>query len=213
MAAALKAEMRNEHTKSHLKRLRRSGRIPGVVYGNDVPNQPIHLDQTQFLQVIRENGKNHIIQLTMINGEPLNVMISEIQRNPLKNEYLHVDFKSVNMNEPVYTSVPITFIGQAQGVKDGGVLQSQMRELEIRCLPSQIPDSIPLYVSDLAIGDSLTVADIEIPAGIEVQHESEEVIVSIIAPRLNPVEEDEDDTIQEPEVVNAVDGPGLDEAK
>ena len=110
------------------------------------------------------------------------------------------------MNKQMLTSVPITLIGQADGVKQGGVLQFQTRELEVRCLPSELPDSLSLYVSELQIGDSLTVQDIELPKGVEVQHEPDEVIVSVTAPRLQPVEEDAEE-VKEPEVVGAKDSP------
>lgn len=210
MTASLKAEFRGSQ-KSTLTNLRNHGRIPAVLYGEGGPNESIHVDQVEFRQAIGEHGKSGIFELQTPDGKKVNAMIYEIQRDHMKNRFLHIDFKRVNMNKPVETVVPITLVGQAPGVQQGGVLQSQTRELTIRCLPTQIPESIPLHISDLQMGDSLMVKDIEVPAGVEFQHEPEEVIVSIVAPRLDPVQREEE--VDEPEVVGAVNGPGMDEAK
>lgn len=213
MTAELKAEMRDSKSCSGLNQLRKNGRIPGVLYGLNQQNDLIHVDQAELIQVLRHNGRNGVLDLRLQGNRNEKVMIAEIQKDDIKGQILHLDLKRVNMNKPIHTQVPIALIGQAEGAKQGGVLQFQLREVEVRCLPTQIPESIPLYVSELNIGESLTIADLDIPSGIEVQHESDEVIVSVAAPRMQPVEEDEMDTIQEPEVVGAKDGPGLDEAK
>ncbi|HJV47535.1 MAG TPA: 50S ribosomal protein L25 [Bacillota bacterium] len=207
MSAILKTDFRGNR-RSTLTSLRNHGRIPAVLYGENGPNESIHVDRGEFSQAIREHGKGGIFELHTPDGSKVNAMIYEIQKNQLKNSILHIDFKRINMNKPIQTIVPIALIGHAQG---GGIIQFQTRELEIRCLPHDIPENIPVYASELEIGDSLTVRDIELPAGVEVQHEQDEVILSVVAPRLDPVEIEEE--VHEPEVVGAVDGPGLDEAK
>lgn len=213
MAAELKAEMRNSKSGSGTNQLRKNGRIPGVIYGMNQQNELIHVDQSDLIQVLRHNGKNGVLDLHLQGNRNEKVMIAEIQKDHIKGQILHLDLKRVNMNKPIHTHVPITLVGQAEGAKSGGVLQFQLREVEVRCLPTQIPDSLPLYVSELNIGESLTIADLDIPSGIEIQHELDEVIVSVAAPRMQPVEEDANEPVQEPEVVGAKDGPGLDEAK
>ena len=209
MSAVLKAEKRNGRTSSGLNQLRNSGRIPGVLYGMNRGNELIHLDQSEIVQVLRSQGKNSILELAVENGKSEKVIIAEIQKDPLKDRILHLDLKRVNMNKQMVGTVPITLIGQAEGLKQGGVLQFQTRELEVRCLPSDLPESIPLYVSGMEIGDLLTVRDIEIPTGVEVQHELDEVIVSVAAPRLEPVEDDLG-AVKEPEVIGAKDSPKID---
>lgn len=213
MAAELRAEMRDSKSGSGLNQLRNNGRIPGVVYGMNQQNELIHVDQSDLIQVLRHNGKNGVLDLSLQGGRNEKVMIAEIQRDHIKGKILHLDLKRVNMNKPIHTHVPITLVGQTEGAKQGGVLQFQLREVEVRCLPTHIPESIPLYVSELNIGESLTIADLEIPSGTEIQHELDEVVVSVAAPRMQPVEEDQNEPVQEPEVVGAKDGPGLDEAK
>lgn len=210
MTAILKADTRNT---GGVNRLRHNGRIPGIVYGKDLGNERIHVDQKELQQVVREHGKNSILQLSLREGNSLNVMISEIQQHPITNQIIHCDFKQINMNKPITTTVPINIIGQADGVRDGGVIQFQTRELEIRCLPSQVPDYLSLYASDLKIGDTVMVRDLDIPQGIEVQHEQDEVICSIIAPRMQPVEEEPGEQVKEPEIVGARDSHGMDAAK
>jgi large subunit ribosomal protein L25 len=210
MTAVLKAEIRNM---GGVNRLRNHGRIPGVVYGKGLDNERIHVDQQEFHQAIREHGKNSIFQLSLRGTSPLNVMISEIQQHPITNQIIHLDFKQINMKKPITTTVPITIIGQADGVKDGGVIQFQTRELTIRCLPSQIPDHLSLYVSGLKIGDTVMVRDLDIPQGVEVQHEADEVICSIIPPRMQPVEEEPGEEVKEPEIIGARDSHGMDAAK
>lgn len=213
MSAVLKAGKRDSKSCSELNQLRNSGRIPGVLYGMNKENELIHVDQSEIVQVLRHHGRNSILELNLDeNGPSEKVIIAEVQKDNLKDRILHLDFKRINMNKQMFATVPVTLIGQADGVKQGGVLQFQTRELEIRCLPSQLPESIPLYISELQVGELLTVQDLDIPPGVEVQHELNEVIVSVTPPRLQPVAE-EDEEVKEPEIVGAKDGPGMDEAK
>lgn len=213
MSTTLQAQIRDSRSCSGLNQLRNNGRIPGVLYGMKEQNQLIHLDQSELTQALRQHGKNAIFDINVNGAQPEKVIIAEIQKDHLKGNLVHIDLKRVNMNKPMITTVPIVLIGEAEGVKQGGVLQFQTRELEIRCLPTELPESIPLYVSELKMGHSLTVQDLDIPSGIEVQHEPNEVIISVVAPRLKPVEEEAMDEVKEPEIVGAKDGPGLDEAK
>lgn len=198
MSQILKADIREDLTRSATRSLRKQGRVPGVLYGKGISNRTIHLDESQMWQTIRNKGLNHVFQL-QVDGKQYDVMVYELQQDPLKGFLLHVDFKKVSMNEKVETTVPVHLNGEAPGVKEGGVVQQQLRELEIRCLPGDIPESIEADISTLNIGDSLTVADLQVPADIDLQHEKDEVIVSILAPRLDPVERTEDR--EEPEVI------------
>lgn len=209
--SSIRAEIRDNQSSSN--QLRNSGRIPAVLYGLKQGNQNIHVDSSELAQHIRQHGKFSMVDLNIQGGKTEKVIINEVQKDNLKDRIVHVDFKRVNMNKPMITTVPITLIGEAAGAKQGGVVQFQTRELEIRCLPSERPESIPLYVSELEIGSSLAVKDLDVPPGVEVQHEPDDIIVSIVAPRLQPVEETPADEIQEPEVVGARDSHGMDEAK
>jgi large subunit ribosomal protein L25 len=189
MAIVLKAQKRGAGKHSVVRQLRIEGKIPAVIYGSDVESQPISIEESQFMQVVRQQGINHVVRLA-VDGTEHNVMIKDIQREPLKGRTLHIDFGKVNMNEAIDTIVPLTIEGEAEGVKAGGVLEQQLRELSIRCLPGAIPDSISVSVEKLAVGDSLTVGDLDIPADVTVQHEESDVVLSIVPPRAQPVDED-----------------------
>jgi large subunit ribosomal protein L25 len=190
MAMELKAEKRQVGARSSLTKLRNTGKIPAVVYGNDVESEPIAVEESQFQQLVNQQGLNHVIKLN-VDGKSLNVMVKDLQSDPIKNKVLHLDFGKVNMNEKIDTSVFIVLEGEAQGVKEGGVLQHTMRELNISCLPGDIPDSITHNVEKLTIGDSVTVGDLTVPNGVEVLHEPDEIVLSIVPPQVEPVEVEE----------------------
>ncbi|MDF2644514.1 MAG: ribosomal protein [Paenibacillus sp.] len=184
MAFSLKAESRKETTKSDIKQLRIQGRIPAVVYGQKVGSAVITVDQKELLALLRQNP-HAIIDLDMPDGSGKQpVMINEIQRDKLKRErLLHVDFHQINMDEPVKTIVSLEFIGEAEGAKEGGIVQIQMHELEIRCLPNQIPSSIKVDISNVGLGDNLLVNQLSIPAGIEVKSDSNDLILTVLSPQ------------------------------
>lgn len=184
MAFSLKAESRKETTKSDIKQLRAKGRVPAVVYGQKVASTVITVDQKELMSLLRQNP-HAIIDLDMPDGSGKQpVMINEIQRDQLKRErLLHIDFHQINMDEPVKTIVSLEFIGEAEGAKEGGIVQIQMHELEIRCLPNQIPSSIKVDISNIGLGDNLLVNQLSIPAGIEVKSDSNDLILTVLAPQ------------------------------
>ena len=135
------------------------------------------------------------------NGEPTEktVMIKELQIDPVKRHYLHVDFFEVAMDEEITIPIPIKLIGEAEGVEIGGVLQQVRREHEIRCLPSQIPDSLEIDVSSLRIGDSIHLKDVHLPPGIKVLEDADLTIATVLAPTIEKevVEEVAEEKIEE----------------
>jgi large subunit ribosomal protein L25 len=117
-------------------------------------------------------------------------MLKDIQRHRIRGDVLHLDFYAVDLEQKLTATVPVLLVGESPGVKEGGILQQQTREIEVRCLPTEIPQGIELDISSLGIGDSATVADIVIPEEIEVLTPDTEVVVSILAPRLEEEVED-----------------------
>ncbi|MBD0384546.1 50S ribosomal protein L25 [Paenibacillus sedimenti] len=196
MALTLKAEARKETTKSDIKQLRSQGKIPGVVYGKKVQSTVIAIDQKELLALLRTNP-HAIVEMDMPDGggkQP--VMINEVQRGKVHRELLHVDFHQINMDEPVKTVVTLEFTGEAEGIKEGGILQIQLHDLEIRCLPNQIPNSIPVDITNLGLGENLLVYQISVPAGIEVKSDLNDLVVTILAPQ-KEVEPEEAPAAQE----------------
>jgi large subunit ribosomal protein L25 len=189
MSLTLKAEARQDGTKSEVKQLRKRGKIPGIVNGKTVGSSIIAIDQKELQHLLRDHP-HAIIDMELPDGSKQPVMIHEVQRDKINRELLHIEFHQINMNERVRTSVTLEFIGEALGAAEGGVLQIQHHELEIRCLPDQIPESIPVDISHLKLGENLLVSELTVPAEIEVKTDPYEVIVSLLAPQKDADEEE-----------------------
>ena len=181
------AEKREARPRSTVTRLRRKGRIPGVLYGKNRDNRLLHVDQGELVRLLQQEGSSAVLQL-QLEGETQAVIIQELQRDPVKGQILHVDFKAIRMDEPVEKEVPLKLEGEAPGEKAGGVLQQQLRYVEIRCLPSQLPGEISVDVSNLEIGDVLTLAEVPLPEGVELLSDPDQVVVSVVEPQLGAEE-------------------------
>lgn len=178
----LKQKKREVKHHSSSRRLRRNGCIPGVVYGYQTENTPVYVNYAEFEKLLRENGRNAVLSLN-VNGTQRNVMVHEVQTDPLKNKIIHVDFLAVNMSEDVDATVRVILSEECAGVKDGGVLQQALHELSITTKPDQIPDAITVDVSNLQVGENITVADIRGQYGFTINHEDTETICSVLPPR------------------------------
>jgi large subunit ribosomal protein L25 len=201
---ALKAENRTVSGKSTLKNIRKMGKLPAVVYGKEFSAKPIAVDMSEAIKILRMYGESSIISLEL-DGEQFPVIMKEVQRDTLNNVIDHIDFFKVSMTDEIEINVPIYLRGDAEGVKAGGILQNQKRELAIKSLPQDLPENVELDISKLNIGDTLTVADIKLGDKIEVLDEPDGVIVTILAPKVaedaEEPAEDEEEEIVEPEVV------------
>ncbi|MDL5041519.1 50S ribosomal protein L25/general stress protein Ctc [Heyndrickxia coagulans] len=182
MADVLEAKKREVKHHSSSRQLRRNGCIPGVVYGYQTENTPVYVNDAEFEKLLRENGRNAVLSLN-VNGTQRNVMVHEVQTDPLKNKIIHVDFLAVNMSEDVDATVRVILSEECAGVKDGGVLQQALHELSITTKPDQIPDAITVDVSNLQVGENITVADIRGQYGFTINHEDTETICSVLPPR------------------------------
>lgn len=195
----LKAVPRIREGKGKLKRMRAEGMIPGVVYGHKQPPLAVAVNGGELKQVINRGGSNVFIDLLIKeNGKEAQdtVMLKEIQRDPIKKDhFLHVDLIRVSLTDEVEVNVSLNLVGEPQGVKEGGVLQVQMREVMVKSLPADIPERLSINIEGLSIGDSLHVRDIALPPGVEILEDPEEVIVSVLAPTL--VEEEEEAAAEE----------------
>lgn len=188
MEETLKAEARQNNTKSEIKQLREQGKVPGVVNGKEVGSAAIAIDEKELRHLLRKNP-HAIIEMELPGGAKQPVMIHEVQRDKLTRDLLHIDFHQINMDEPVKTLVALEFVGESMGLHEGGILQIQHHELEIRCLPQQIPEVIHVDISRLKLGENLLVSDLQVPEGIEIKTDPYEVIVTILAPQKDLDEE------------------------
>ncbi|MBI5078598.1 50S ribosomal protein L25 [Candidatus Saganbacteria bacterium] len=170
-----------------LKNLRKQGLIPAVIYGKKIGSRSIVIDRKAFVKGVLGSvaGRNAIISLKITGekGQGISVLTQEVQRNPLTDEILHIDFRHIVMDEAIKTRVIIELIGIPAGVKDdGGVLIHGLREIEVKCLPLEIPDKFEVDVTALKIGDSLHVSDLSAVAGVEILTTPTEMIANCSPP-------------------------------
>lgn len=206
MAITLKANKRDNLSRSVTKQLRSEGFIPAVVYGKNQDPVTVSIDKIDLLKTIRDEGRNAIISLDVENEQKIDVMVQDYQKETIKDDIIHVDFFKVDMSEEMDVAVPVRLDGEATGVKEGGVLQQPLFELQVRAKPADIPEEIPVDVSNLNIGDSISVADIKKTGNYEILDDPETTVAVILAPDTGEVETDEDaDQSIEPELVGAKD--------
>lgn len=190
MAVKLKADKRENNTKSYIRGLREEGIVPAVVYGSGKEPVSVAVDSVDLLKTVRDEGKNAIISLD-IKGESVDVMLHDYQTDPLKARLVHADFYVVNMSEARNVEVPIQLEGEAPGSNEGGVLQQPLYDLEISAKPNDIPDHITVDVSKLEVGDSISVGDLPTEGAYEILTDADTTIATVTAPT---AEIEEDDT-------------------
>ena len=199
----IEVEPREETGKGAARKLRREGRIPGVIYGSDREPQPLIVDPRD----IEKKVNNNVIFDLEITGEEEKeevAMIKEFQRDVIKGNLIHVDFQKISMDEKISVSVPIRIEGTSFGVKEGGVLQQLMREIDIEALPGDVPDGVALDITELDVGDSLQVEDLDVADSVEILNSPDDVIVTVVTPSEEieeEVEEELEEEFIEPEVI------------
>lgn len=201
--ATISARTREETGKGAARSSRREGRIPGVLYGHGEESVSLSVDANELQKLVHSISiENTIVDLDIGKGEPYKVLIREVQRHPFRDEFIHIDFFHVAMDEKIQVEIPIVLIGTPTGVKNkGGVMDHQLRELEVFCLPGNIPEKVEIDVSDLDIGDSIHVSDIQLP-DVEVLTDLDRAVVAVLAPTVIEVEEAAaEEAILEPEVI------------
>ena len=164
---SMDVQVRNTVGNGSANRLRNSGYIPGVVYGKDMEATPIQIESSVLSQYLRHYGKNTIYNITL-NNENIQTVIQDIQVDPLKNEYVHVDLHRVSLNEAREAQVPIKIVGKSRQERSGSVFSQQLNHITVKGLPQDIPEYIQVNVSDMKIGDSLKIGDLLIPGNLEV---------------------------------------------
>lgn len=183
-------KVRNNTGKGVARKLRGEGLIPAVFYGHKSEPIALSLNPTELKKIINsESGRNTLITLKFEGKKEKErvALLKDLQLTPLKRTYLHADLYEVLMDEKITARIPIHFVGKAVGVKEGGIEQHSRREIDVRCLPGNLPDFIEADVTSLAIGDSLHIKDLKLSEGIEVLDPAGDTIVTIIAPAAEKV--------------------------
>ena len=190
MEITLDVKPRTEKGKGPARRFRAAGLVPAVFYGPSVEPVALLVDAKQMSQALHtEAGGNVLINL-MLDGKRRLTIPREVQRHPIRGTILHVDFVNVARDQPINAQVPVHLVGESHGIKEGGVLDQHLHEIQIEALPTAIPAAIEVDISGLGIGESLHVSDITVPGDVEVLTSQEEIVVAVTEARLAAEEEE-----------------------
>lgn len=202
----LKAEQRSEIGKGGARSLRRQGMLPAVIYAGG-KSTPIKFHRKEIVKLITSGVGEHAIlniEFSKDGGKPAEhpALIKEYQKDPVSTELLHVDFMEISIKDKIKISIPVVITKEPVSIKTGGIMEHHLREIEIECLPTQIPEAIEIDASAVEIGHSIHVSDIKPTEGIRIVTNSQMVIMNVTAPRVEeaPVVEA---AVAEPEVLKA----------
>lgn len=186
----VQAITRENGSKGLLKKLRTEGLVPGIVYGQKSDSDTVAIQAKDITAIIQSpSGANTLVELSL-NGKKDIVMIKELKRDiMLADRYTHVDLLRISLKNKLEVQVPLVLTGTAAGVAEGGVVQQVMREIALKCLPTDIPEAIELDISHLAVGESLSAGDLSVPASAELLTDPADAVVTVAAPRLTEDEE------------------------
>lgn len=185
---SLQAKTRGATGKGVARKIRAEGMIPAVLYGPQAESRPISVDPRSLERVLHGSGSgmNTLIDLDL-EGSGSVVLVKELQRDPVRGSYLHADFYEVDMTKPVEVMVPLHFVGRAKGLDFGGIVDHPVREIDVLCLPREIPGSLEVDMAELEIGDSLHVRDVVVPAGVTVLSDLDLSVANVEAPAVEEV--------------------------
>jgi len=177
------AKNRADRGKNAARRLRREGLVPAIVYGGKGENLAVAVDPKALKKVLRsEAGRNAILKLDIAGHGATNAILKSWQVDPIRESFLHADFYRIAMDVAIRVTVPIHVVGEARGVKvDAGILELVIREIEVECLPGDIPERIDVDVSDLGINQSLRVSDVPAPPKVKVLESADQVVVHVVS--------------------------------
>jgi large subunit ribosomal protein L25 len=191
METTLKAEPREGSGKGPARRLRAAGRVPGILYGHGMEPLPLSVSGLDLLHLFHQTaGGSSIVVDLELDGTTHLVIPREIQRDHIHSRYVHVDFLAVRRDEKITINVEVHEIGEAPGIKAGGVIEHHLRDVEIECLPGNVPEVLEADISALEIGDMLRVGDVVVPDGVQILTDPDTPVISIITPAALRVEAD-----------------------
>lgn len=187
----LTANLRDGLGKTGARRLRRSGQVPAVVYGQGRESQAVAVESKALKATLHTHaGLNVLIDLG-VQGESSQdkhlVMVKDLQRDLFTHDVIHVDFHVISLEETLETHVPVILLGTPKGVVDGGVLEQHLREVLVECLPTQIPEHLEVDVTGLTIGHAIHAGELAIPGGVTLLTPTGEVVATVLTPRVEEV--------------------------
>ena len=202
METNLKAKVRENSGSAQSRRSRGEGNIPAVVYGLGMDPVSVEIDAREFTNALKTEAGSNVIFNLEIGKEKYTALAREIQKHVFRNEFLHVDFIQVDLSQTVDADVQVNFTGIPMGVKEeGGVVQTVNSTITITALPTNIPTSLDLDISELNVGDNLAAADVDLPEGVELANdEDDSILITITIPRAAVEEEEEIEGLEGEEV-------------
>jgi large subunit ribosomal protein L25 len=183
----LNVRIRKTTGNSPARALRREGRIPAVLYGPKTEPILLSVDSKEFEQIVKKSTIGSVLlNLLIQNGDTKSrpAMVKELQTHPVTQRFLHVDFYEIDMQRKIRVMVPVVLKGKAKGVEEGGLLQITSREIEVLCLPTEIPEAFEVDVTNLDIGDAIHSGDIQATGNVEIVEEADVTVVSVLAPKV-----------------------------
>ena len=196
----LKAQIRKTVGNGPARTLRREGKVPAVLYGPKTESVLLSIDSKDFEQILKEASVGSVLlNLQIQNGKTYtrSAMIKELQTHPVSGNFLHVDFYEVDMQKKITAKIPVVAKGHSIGVEVGGLLQYVRRELEVLCLPTEIPEAIEVDITDLDIGDSVHIDEIPLEGEIEIAAAMNFTVLTILSPKVEVEEVEEEEELEE----------------
>lgn len=162
-----------------VKKLRAEGHIPAVVYSSRMDSEHVTVPEKEIRASLKRNP-HAILNVTLPSKTKHPVIVHQVQKDCLTGQLLHIDFLQINMKEQLDTSIAVHFTGEAKGTKEGGILQIETHEVMIRCMPNKLPEHLAIDISNLSIGEHITISDLEVPKHVEVLSDPETILVTIL---------------------------------
>ncbi len=184
-SVSLNAFPRSLTRRTGVKKLRGHGRVPAVIYGRNAPTTSLELDLKEIEDLIHESASETILVDLLVRGETdlkQLALVQEVQHHPLTGTVLHVDFHQVAENEKVTVAIPVEAVGEAIGVKGGGVLEHVLFKVKLRGFPKDLPEFVEVDVSHLEVGQAVHLGELKLPAGVEIVGDKDIPVIAVAAP-------------------------------
>jgi len=212
MERKLKAEPRDGTGKGIARRLRAKGRVPAVVYGHGMDPRNVSVDSRELFHLLHTDAGMNVLVDLHVDSDQFLAMPREVQRDHTRGEFIHVDFLQIARDEKITVEVPVHIVGESHGVKEGGVVEHHLWELEVECFPQDVPTSIEADISRLGINESLKVGDLTVPPNCVILTPKREAVVSVVPPQVLKVEEEVAAAVEGEEAVAEAEGATGEEA-
>ncbi len=200
------AKKRDLQGSSNARRLRKSGSLPGVIYGDGKEGTAILLEMHDFEQLLHHHtSETVLVDIAIEGGEEISALVKDVQHHPVTGDLLHVDLHKMDATKAIQVEIQVVLVGEAIGVKAGGIMDLVMHTISIECLPGDLSESIEIDVSEMEIGDALHLKDLELDSKFKVLGDLEAIVVSVSEPHVEEEEDEEEaaeDASAEPEVIS-----------